>query len=285
MENKFFESPTMHVSDITIQVANLQRSLDFYHTFLGFQVMEETENQAILSADGKKALIILEQPEGVLPKQGKTTGLYHFAILLPQRADLAAFLKHLLQAGKAYSLQLGAADHIVSEALYFSDPDGNGIEVARDRLSKSWKWIDESVQMSTDPLDADGLLAEAAGDWQGMPVETRIGHVHLHVNDLPAAKEFYIKGIGFQEVTGFPGASFLSDNGYHHHIAINTWNGEGAPIPDLQAAGMQFFTITYPNKEEIDKVVQRLAALGYPADEGMVKDPAGNHIFLTAAAK
>lgn len=208
MENKFFESPTMHVSDITIQVANLQRSLDFYHTFLGFQVMEETENQAILSADGKKALIILEQPEGVLPKQGKTTGLYHFAILLPQRADLAAFLKHLLQAGKAYSLQLGAADHIVSEALYFSDPDGNGIEVARDRLSKSWKWIDESVQMSTNPLDADGLLAEAAGDWQGMPVETRIGHVHLHVNDLLAAKEFYIKGIGFQEVTGFPGASF-----------------------------------------------------------------------------
>lgn len=285
MEKKFFDEQAIHVSDITIQVTDLQRSLQFYQDFLGFQVMEETKNKVILSADGKKTLINLEQLEETVPKQRRTTGLYHFAILLPTRTDLAAFLKHLLQAGRAYSLQLGAADHLVSEALYFQDPDGNGIEVARDRLSESWSWSGESVQMSTDPLDADGLLESAAEVWRGMPAETLIGHIHLHVNDLLKAKKFYVEGLGFQEVTTYPGASFLSDSGYHHHIAINTWNGEGASIPDSNETGLKFFTIVFPFKEEVYKAMERLEALGYSVDEGMVKDPAGNQIFLSGPAK
>lgn len=284
MEKKFFETQAIYVSDITIQVTDLQQSIEFYQDFLGFQVLEETDNKAMLSADGKKALINLEQPEEVVPKQRRTTGLYHFAILLPARQDLADFLKHLLQAGRAYSLQLGAADHLVSEALYFQDPDGNGIEVARDRLSEGWDWSGESVQMSTDPLDADGLLKSAEA-WNGMPEETLIGHVHLHVNDLLKAKKFYVEGLGFQEVTTYPEASFLSDSGYHHHIAINTWNGKGAPIPDSNETGLKFFTIVYPVKEEGEKAKERLETLGYLVDEGMVKDPAGNQIFLSDSAK
>ncbi|WP_152656009.1 VOC family protein [Oceanobacillus sp. CFH 90083] len=285
MEKKFFEAPTIHVSDITIQVADLQRSIQFYQDFLGFQVMKETADKAMLTADGKKALITLEQPEEVVSKQRRTTGLYHVAILLPERKDLAIFLKHLLQEGRQYTLQLGASDHLVSEALYFSDPDGNGIEVARDRLSESWNWSGESVQMSTEPLDADGLLEQASEEWSGMPEETLIGHIHLHVNDLAKAKKFYVEGLGFQEVTAYPGAAFLSDNGYHHHVAINTWNGEGVPIPDSNEVGLKFFTITYPVKEEIDKVIQRLEALGYSIHDGRVKDPAGNQIFLAESAK
>ncbi|MCT1902651.1 VOC family protein [Oceanobacillus sojae] len=284
MEKKFFETQAIHVSDITIQVTDLQQSIEFYQDFLGFQVMEETDNKAMLSADGKKALINLEQPEEVVPKQRRTTGLYHFAILLPARQDLADFLKHLLQAGRAYSLQLGAADHLVSEALYFQDPDGNGIEVAKDRLSEGWDWSGKSVQMSTDPLDADGLLKSAEA-WNGMPEETLIGHVHLHVNDLLKAKKFYVEGLGFQEVTTYPEASFLSDSGYHHHIAINTWNGEGAPTPYSNETGLKFFTIVYPVKEEAEKAKERLETLGYLVDEGMVKDPAGNQIFLSDSAK
>lgn len=285
MEKKFFDAQTIHVSDITIQVTDLQRSIPFYQDFLGFQVIEETEDKVTLSADGKKGLINLEQPEEAISKQRRTAGLYHFAILLPARKDLAAFLKHLLQAGRAYSLQLGAADHLVSEALYFSDPDGNGIEIARDRLSESWSWSEELVQMSTEPLDADGLLELATEEWKGMPEETLIGHIHLHVNDLPKAKEFYVEGLGFQEVTAYPGAVFLSDSGYHHHIAINIWNGEGAPIPVPNETGLKFFTITYPMKEEADEAVQRLEALGYPVYKGRVKDPSGNQIFLADSSK
>ncbi|WP_040983291.1 VOC family protein [Oceanobacillus jeddahense] len=285
MENKFFENPTIHVADITVQVADLQRSVAFYQDFLGFQVIEKTTHKVMLSADGEKVLITLEQREEVIAKQRRTTGLYHVAILLPTRKDLALFLKHLLQAGRAYKLQLGAADHLVSESLYFSDPDGNGIEVAADRLSRKWNWSGESVQMSTDPLDADGLLESATAEWTGMPEKTLIGHIHLYVNDLTKAREFYIEGLGFQEVTAFHGASFLSDNGYHHHIAINTWNGEGAPIPDSNEIGLKFFTIVYPVKETLDKAKHRLEALGYLVDEGMVKDPAGNQIFLTDSVK
>lgn len=285
MEKKFFDEQTIYVSDITIQVTDLQRSIQFYQDFLGFRIMRKTDNKAVLSADSKKALITLEQPEGVVSKQRRTTGLYHFAILLPERKDLAVFLKYLLQEGRRYTLQLGASDHLVSEALYFSDLDGNGIEVARDRLSESWSWSEESVQMSTEPLDADGLLELATEEWNGMPEETLIGHIHLHVNDLSKAKEFYVEGLGFQEVTVYPGASFLSDSGYHHHIAINTWNGEGAPVPDQNEVGLKFFTIVYPVKEEADKAMERLKALGYSVDEGMVKDPAGNQIFILGSAK
>ncbi|MFD1065073.1 VOC family protein [Oceanobacillus locisalsi] len=281
MENKFFETQAMHVSDITMQVTDLQRSIAFYQDFLGFQVMERTAHKAMFSADGKKALITLEQPENVVAKQRRTTGLYHVAILLPSRIDLANFLKHLLQAGRAYTLQLGAADHLVSEALYFSDPDGNGIEVASDRLSSTWNWSGEFVQMSTDPLDADGLLESVTADWNKMPEKTLIGHIHLHVNNLREAKEFYIEGLGFQEVMAFSGASFLSDRGYHHHVAINTWNGTDAPIPDSNETGLHVFTIAYPTKEETEKAKQRLEALGYSVNEDMVKDPAGNQIVLS----
>lgn len=282
MEKKFFESPTMHVSEVAIQVADLQRSIRFYKDFLGFQVMEKSENKVTLSADGKTSLISIEQPEGVSPKQRKTTGLYHFAILLPTKKDLALFLKHLLQAGREYALQLGASDHLVSEALYFSDPDGNGIEVARDRSSEKWKWSGKSVQMSTEPLDADGLLSLATGEWERMPKETLIGHIHLHVNDLSKAKEFYLDGLGFQEVTSYPGASFLSDKGYHHHIAINIWNGEGVPAPAPKEVGLKFFTVTYPFPTDADRAIQRLISLGFSVDHNTVRDPAGNQIVINA---
>src|SRR5690606_4944413 len=133
------------------------------------------------------------QPENVQPKAGRTTGLYHFAILLPSRADLSAFLKHIIRAG----VQLGASDHLVSEALYFSDPDGNGIEVYRDRPSNEWSWSNDQVKMVTDPLDGQGILMESNKEWNGLPADTVMGHIHLHVSHLDNTEDFYVNGLGF----------------------------------------------------------------------------------------
>lgn len=157
MEKKFFQPPAVYVGEVSINVTNLESSLKFYQSTLGFKVLEQIGRKAILTADGKTPLLTLEQPVDVLPKEERTAGLFHFAILLPSRADLSKFLNHIVQTGT----RLGASDHVVSEALYLSDPDGNGIEVYRDRLSSEWDWADGQVAMATEPLDGESLLAES----------------------------------------------------------------------------------------------------------------------------
>jgi len=279
MEN-FHQKPSIYVGEVNIKVKNLDNAVIFYQNIMGFQVLEQTEGKAVLTTDGKTPLLTLEQPADVIPKEGKMSGLYHFAILLPSRADLSVFLRHLLQTG----YPLGAADHYVSEALYLNDPDGNGIEVYRDRPSFEWTWKNNLVEMATEQLDAEGILAESDAEWNGLPSGTVMGHIHLHVGDLQKAEEFYTKGLGFDVVSYYPQAAFLSTGGYHHHIAINTWQGVGAPTPPKNSVGLNWYTLVFPNETERENVIKQLKQLGAPVkketDFYVTSDPSGNQIRL-----
>ncbi|MEH7352355.1 VOC family protein [Neobacillus drentensis] len=279
MEN-FHQKPSVYVGEVNIKVKNLDNSVTFYQNIIGFQVLEQTESKAVLTTDGKTPLLMLEQPADVIPKAGNMSGLYHFAILLPSRADLSVFLRHLLQTG----YPLGAADHYVSEAMYLNDPDGNGIEVYRDRPSAEWTWKNNLVEMATEQLDAEGILAESDAEWNGLHSGTVMGHIHLHVGDLQKAEEFYTKGLGFDVVSYYPQAAFLSTGSYHHHIAINTWQGVGAPTPPKNSVGLNWYSLVFPNETERENVIKQLQQLGAPlkqeADYYVTNDPSGNQIRL-----
>lgn len=279
MEN-FHQKPNIFVGEVTIKVKSLEYALTFYQTIIGFQVLEKTDRKAVLTTNGKTPLLTLEQPDDVIPKAEGRSGLYHFAILLPTRADLSVFLRHLLQTG----YPLGAADHYVSEALYLNDPDGNGIEVYRDRPSAQWKWNNGLVEMATEQLDGDGILAESDAEWNGLPADTVMGHIHLHVADLKKAEEFYTKGLGFKIVSYYPQAAFVSTGSYHHHIAINTWQGEGAPAAPKNSVGLNWYTLVFPDEAARANVIKQLQQLDAPikaeADFFVTCDPSGNQIRL-----
>lgn len=279
----FHQKPNVYVSKVNLKVLDLQRSLGFYQDVIGFQILEQSEKSAVLTADGKSALLEIEQPDDVIPKQPRTTGLYHFAILLPSRSDLGSVLKHLLKL--QYPLQ-GGSDHLVSEALYLADPDGNGIEIYADRSPTQWNWKNGEVEMSTDPIDVEGLLAEGHDEWSKLPEGTIMGHIHLHVSELEKTKEFYCQGLGFEIVCKYGNqALFISTGGYHHHIGLNIWNGLGAPQPSENSVGLIDYTLVYPSENEREKVSQRLKELSFHVtakETGYVTtDPSGNNIMLT----
>lgn len=278
----FHEKPITYVSNVHLYVEDLNRSVEFYKKIMGFKVLESTSTKALLTADGKSALLTVEQPFGVIPKEPRRSGLYHMAILLPSREELGKFLYHLILNG----VRPGSSDHHVSEALYFNDPDGNGIEVYRDREPEEWLWNAEHVHMVTDPLDAQGVLDAGGGKpFAGLPADTKMGHVHLHVSDVEKAKEFYTKALGFEVVADYPQAYFLGAGKYHHHIAVNTWAGVGAPARSVNSVGLHSYTIVYADQSTLENVVESLKALGAAVEtEGNVyitKDPAGNRIILS----
>ncbi|PLR69044.1 VOC family protein [Bacillus sp. UMB0893] len=279
---EFHRHPHTFVGQVSIKVQDLKRALAFYQEVIGFQILNQTERSANLTADGKKALLSLEQPENVVPKQRNTTGLYHFALLLPKRSDLGRVLQHLINI----SYPIGASDHYVSEALYLNDPDGNGIEIYADRKASEWTWQNGQVSMATEPLDAQSVLAEGKGEaWSVLPAETVMGHIHLHVSHLKNTEEFYEKGLGFQVVTRYgKQALFMSTGGYHHHIGLNTWAGEGAPAPEVNSVGLRKFTLVFPSEEARAKVIQQLTKIGAPVKEKngeiITSDPSGNNIQL-----
>jgi catechol 2,3-dioxygenase len=279
----FHSYPATYLGPISLKVKDLDRSLTFYKEIIGFQGEKLSEKKAYLSVDGKTPFLILEQPDDVTAKQPRTTGLYHFAILLPNRKELGKFLLHLLQ--KQYPIQ-GASDHLVSEAIYFADPDGNGIEVYRDRPAEKWSWKGQQVEMATVPMDAEGVLAEANDEaWMGLPIGTVLGHIHLHVSDLQESEKFYCGALGFDLVSKYGHqAYFLSSNRYHHHIGMNTWNGVGAPAPDENSVGLKWFSIVYPTLAARNNAVENLKNLGAEVSEqdGVVltKDPSGINIQL-----
>ncbi|WP_257984309.1 VOC family protein [Neobacillus cucumis] len=278
--DKFHQEPNIYVGEVNIKVKNLDYSVTFYQNIIGLQVLEKSERKAKLTADGKKTLLTLEEPVDVIPKQDRMSGLYHFAILLPSRADLGVFLRHIVETG----YPLGAGDHYVSEALYLNDPDGNGIEVYRDRPSSEWKWNNGLVEMATEQVDAEGILAVSNAEWKGLPSGTIMGHIHLHVGNLEKAKDFYTKGLGFDVVSYYPQAVFLSTGGYHHHVAINTWQGAGAPTPPKNSVGLNWYSLVFPNENAREKVMNQLKQFGAPLkEEGnyfVTSDPAGNQIRL-----
>lgn len=278
---KFHRAPHTFVSQVDLKVENLERSLTFYREVIGFQLLERTGNRAILTADGKTPLLSIVQPANAIPKPPNTSGLYHYALLLPTRSDLAKVLQHFIQR----NYPLGASDHLVSEALYLNDPDGNGIEIYADRPSSTWRLENGEVVMATEPLDAENLLAESRGErWSGLPKDTIIGHIHLHVAELKETEEFYCRGLGFDVVSRYYQAVFISTGGYHHHIALNTWNGVGAPTPPANSVGLNWFSLVYPTDEARKKAVEqlRLIGAGVKEEDGifLTKDPSGNRIQL-----
>lgn len=279
----FHQVPNTFVGQVNLKVENIQRSLTFYQNMIGFQILEQTEKKVIFTANGKTPLLSIEQPENVIPKQPRTTGLYHFAILLPKRSDLAKVLEHLVQ--NSYPLQ-GASDHLVSEALYLADPDGNGIEIYIDRPNSSWKWNNGEVAMVSDPLDVQNLLSERDSEpWLGLPTDSLIGHIHLHVSELKQSEEFYGKGLGFDIVNRYGNqALFISTGGYHHHIGLNTWNGTGAPRPSGNSVGLSSYTLIFPSEEARNKTAEQLKGIGATSQEvnGVIvtHDPSGNQVLL-----
>lgn len=267
---------------LALTVADLDRSLAFYTEAMGFELLEQGATNATLGAAGTPLLMLTEQA-GALPwpRDGQSyTGLYHFAILIPNRADLGRWLRHWLDLG--FPLP-GQGDHLVSEALYLEDPDGNGIEVYRDRPRSQWEWRNGQVRMAADPVDIRGLLAEAEQapqSWNGLPAGTRLGHMHLQVGDIDIAREFYHDVLGFDIMASMPSALFLSAGGYHHHLGMNTWHSQGAARAPADSAGLRFFTIDFPSEEARDDVLSRLEEAGIETERAenvaIVEDPWGN---------
>lgn len=279
----FHKKPNTFVDHVNIKVENLERSLSFYQEVIGFSILEQTATSATLTTDGKTSILSIEQPNHVLPKLGRTTGLYHFAILLPHRADLARIVYHFSQLG----VRIGSSDHLVSEALYLSDPDGNGIEIYVDREPSQWSWNTDEVAMTVDPLNFKDLLANVKDEqpWKGLPAETVMGHIHLHVADLNKAEEFYTKGLGFDVVNRYgQQALFISTGKYHHHIGLNTWNGVGAPTPPANSVGLESYTLNYSDEEARQRIIANLEMIGsvVTKDNGVYStvDPSGNRIIL-----
>ncbi len=281
--------PGTVIGYVHLTVSDLGRSLAFYQDILGFRLHRRDGNTARLGAGGPDLLLLTEQP-GARPRPPRTSGLYHFAILVPSRADLARTLLHLVETQT--TLQ-GLSDHLVSEAIYLADPDGNGIEIYSDRPRDAWQFEGTLVSMATRPLDVDGLLAELSGRdgaWSELSAETVIGHVHLHVADLAEAQTFYVDVLGFDIMQRYGSqALFVSAGGYHHHIGLNTWAGVGAPPPPPDAAGLRTFVICLPDETELDRLTSRVREAGLAFEETpdgvLVRDPSQNCLLLASAAR
>jgi catechol 2,3-dioxygenase len=268
---------------VRLQVADLSRSLDYYTRVLGLRMLSRDDGRATLGPNGdSRALVDLVEKRGVKPvPRGGLLGLYHFAILLPDRASLGRFTGHLASDG----LHAGSADHAVSEAIYLSDPDGLGIEVYADRPRAAWR-SDATRQlfMTTAPLDVRSLIAAAGGEsWTGMPRGTTIGHVHLHVGDLNEAEAFYHRALGFDKIVWtYPGALFLSAGGYHHHLGTNTWSA-GPPADDRHARLLSW-DLALPGRSDAEAAARSLATAGHvpelTPDGWTVADPWGTPLRL-----
>lgn len=280
--------PGTKLGEVKLKVSDLSRSLAWYERTIGLRLLRKQEDGRVaeLTANGSTPLVVLEEvPGAVITPERAFSGLYHYAILLPTRKDLGITLRHLVEQGVA----VGQADHLVSEALYLSDPDRNGIEIYRDRPRSEWnRNADGTVQMASDPIDWEGLLAEA-GDtaWNGMPAGTTIGHVHFHIGDIAKARSFYCDVLGFDIEADWMrmGALFIGAGGYHHHIGLNLWAGAGAPPAPENGTGIDYFTIVLPTAEELAKVTESALAAGFRVetrDGGtFLADPFGIGIKLT----
>ncbi len=275
------------IGAVALTVADGAAARTFYEEAIGLQTLPGGDDRVRLGTGEAVVVELIAEPEAPQRPPG-TTGLFHLAILVPGRLELARALRRVANAGWRFS---GASDHLVSEALYLSDPEGNGIEIYRDRPRDEWPAEDGELRMDTIPLDLQGLLLELPeGESAGAPAAagTRIGHVHLNVADLAAAEEFYVGTLGFEvTVRGYPQALFVSAGEYHHHIGLNTWAGEGAPPPPAGSRGLRWFEVVLPTPEALSEVEERLAAAGIDSgrdDAGLrLTDPSGNGLLLRSA--
>ena len=270
----------IRINSLHLSIQNLERSLAFYTDVIGLQLLMRDAESASLGVHETQLLVLHENPDARQVRN--TSGLYHFAILVPTRSDLAVVVARLLE--KRAPIQ-GFAHHGVSEAVYLSDPDGNGIEIYRDLSQDDWpRDASGELQMVTDPLDVKGLLAamDADAPANGMlPPDATIGHMHLHVRNVDEAVAFYRDALGFNLIQRYgPSAAFLAAGDYHHHIGINTWAGIGAPPKPDDAIGLESFSIVFPADSELSAFAAGLREQGVGLveyDGGVaVKDPSGN---------
>jgi catechol 2,3-dioxygenase len=272
---------------VHLQVADLARSLAYYGEVIGLRTISSSDTQAVLGAHGDATpIVVLRALPGAapIPQRGRL-GLYHFAILLPDRAALGRFIAHLSSIG-AYA---GMSDHLVSEAVYLTDPDGLGIEVYADRPRESWRVANRRLEMATATLDAADLVRASEGVlWEGAPAGTRIGHVHLFVSDLETAERFYHEGLGLDKVMlDFPGALFMSAGGYHHHLGTNTW-AAGAPRASATDARLLEWSVILPTDTDVKTTARALehagAVVSHEDGDVIAEDPWGTMVRVTATA-
>ncbi|NNM86208.1 MAG: VOC family protein [Phycisphaerales bacterium] len=280
------KTPAHTLGPVTLIVADLKRCTEFYHQTLGLTIRQSDTQHVSLGTAQQELLVLRHLPHA--PPAGVTTGLYHIAFLLPSRQDLARQLLHFERSRTQLS---GAADHDVSEALYLADPEGNGLEIYRDRPRDEWLYPGGHLQMGTKALHWKSLLASADSTeaFTGMPAGTRLGHLHLRVSDLASAEAFYRDVLGM-DVTARYGhdASFLSYIGYHHHLGINTWESRGAPPAPLGARGLEHFSLRVATSELWDHILSRATAVNVvkqqSGDEALLHDPSGIAIRLQRLA-
>jgi catechol 2,3-dioxygenase len=284
-------APGTGVGAVRLRVADLDSLAAFYERAVGLRPLAREGDIAWLGADGGPPLVELAAAPGAPPRPAASTGLFHLALLLPTRPDLARALRRVIGAGWRLT---GASDHLVSEALYLNDPEGNGIELYRDRPREEWRsGPNGELEMATLPLDLDGVLAELGpgepDDAGSMPAGTRMGHVHLQVSSLDPVEGFYAGALELDvTVRSYPGALFLSAGGYHHHVGANIWQTRGAPPPPEGALGLEHWELALPDESERDRLAGRLEAAAAETLElaaGVrTADPSGNRVLLTAPA-
>ena len=270
---------------IRLRAGDIGLLRDFYERVIGLRAIASEDGVTALGA-GDASLVELVSDPDASPRPPRTTGLFHLALLVPARADLTRALRRVFENGWHLS---GASDHLVSEALYLSDPEGNGIELYRDRPREEWPREGDEIAMATLPLDLEDLLAEpgAGDDAPAMPAGTMLGHVHLQVKDLDSAAAFWVDALGLDVTASlYPGALFVSAGGYHHHVGLNTWAGVGAPRPPAGARGLDRFELVLPDAASAAAAGERLAAVAEVRDEDrglLVEDPSGNAVLVRAS--
>jgi len=292
-KTEFSIHPATKVGPVSLTVANLDNQVTFYQQALGFVLHQREGGEAVLGTGERELLNLVEQP-GFKRYQG-VTGLYHFAVLFPDRRELARAMARLF----ALKYTNYPTDHIMTKTTYLDDPEGNGIELYTESPEDGEWFMDESfgarradgsLSNGREALDVKALFSHLKEDDRldvPIPNETRIGHVHLHVRNVDEAVDFYHGVIGFDVMGNAQAmrAAFVSAGGYHHHLGLNTWQGEGAPPPPADAVGLRHFAVELPNQSALDEVIARVNEAGIPAnqtEEGLLLyDPSQNGVVLT----
>ncbi len=297
-KTEFSINPATHVGTVSLNVADLENQLTFYQQVLRFKLHWREGNQAGLGAGEADLLRLVEQPD--FKRYGRVTGLYHFAVLFPDRRELARAIARLF----VLKYPNYPTDHIMTKTTYLDDPEGNGIELYTESPEDgTWtlangvyetRRADGSLSDGREPLDVNALLSHLKEDDRldvSIPPETRMGHIHLHVRNIEEAVDFYHAILGF-DVMGVAKAfrmAFVSAGGYHHHIGLNTWQGEGAPLPPADALGLRHFTVELPDQNALDEVVARVEKAGIPANQTedglLLYDPSQNGVVLKVTEK
>jgi catechol 2,3-dioxygenase len=273
------------IGAVRLRVADLDALTAFYERVIGLRTLARANGLVQLGVDEGAPLVELVAGPGAPTRPVRSTGLFHLAILVPSRPELAAAVRRIRAAGWRLT---GASDHLVSEALYLNDAEGNGIEIYRDRPRDEWgRSASGELEMATLPLDLGNVLGEPvtpADRPDAMPAGTRIGHVHLQVSELGAVERFYAGSLELEVmVRSYPGALFVAAGGYHHHIGLNTWQSAGAAAPPEGALGLEHYELVLPDTEERDRLAGSLSPDAEPLEleDGVrATDPSGNRVLL-----